>query len=73
MIEAKIRIRQQEVQEDEERLHRRQETSFTGLVTQTENIECSTSVVVEGEAVEVSHDSDGTPMFRASQNLQQNQ
>ncbi|KAL8137591.1 hypothetical protein V2J09_003592 [Rumex salicifolius] len=73
VIEAKIRMRQQEVQEQEERLHKRQETSLSGVVTQTETIECSTSVVLEGEAVDASQDSNVTPLFRASQNLPQNQ
>ncbi|KAL8142243.1 hypothetical protein V2J09_015275 [Rumex salicifolius] len=67
VIEAKIRMRQQEIQEQEERMHRRQETSSSVGVIHAENINCSTSRVVEGETFVSSRDSNASLL-----NIQQN-
>lgn len=72
MIEAKIRMQQEELREQKERMHRRQETSSSVGVTHEENIDCSTSRVIEGETITSSHDSNATPMLRPSLNIQHN-
>ncbi|KAG2679769.1 hypothetical protein I3760_11G065900 [Carya illinoinensis] len=72
VIEAKIRIRQQELQDEEERMLKRQEPSYLcGNVTPTE-VECSSVTVpysrspVESEEIVASRDSSPSPMIQPS-------
>lgn len=72
VIEAKIRIRQQELQDEEERMLKRQEPSYLcGNVTPTE-VDCNSVTVpysrspVESEEIVASRDSSPSPMIRPS-------
>ncbi|CAO2833256.1 unnamed protein product [Amaranthus hypochondriacus] len=67
VIEAKIRMRKQELQEEEEKQHRKEEVSFSNRDTRTENIDCSTSEGIECEETTPSQDSSGTQMLRQPQ------
>ncbi|KAI4333401.1 hypothetical protein L6164_018221 [Bauhinia variegata] len=68
VIEAKIRIRQQELQDEEERMQKRQElSSSSGNVAHVDveyssNAATSSISVVEGEEIVSSHESCATPM-----------
>ncbi|KAF7836532.1 E3 ubiquitin-protein ligase DA2L [Senna tora] len=71
VIEAKIRMRQEELQNDEERMHKRNEISFSDGNAVPADVEYSTNAVaassisvVEGEEIVSSQDSCVTPMIR---------
>ncbi|XP_021729363.1 uncharacterized protein LOC110696384 [Chenopodium quinoa] len=65
VIEAKIRMRQQQI--EEERQHGKEETSPSDREPQTENIGCSTSGGIECEETAPSQDSSGTQILRQPQ------
>lgn len=67
VIEAKIRMRQQELLEEEERQNGKEETYPSNVDPRTENIGCSTSGGIECEETAPSLDSSGTQMLRPSQ------
>ena len=70
VIEAKIRMRQQELQDEEERLHKRLETGSANVNVAVADVEYSTNAaassvsVVEHEEIVSSQDSCATSMFR---------
>ncbi|KAK7244002.1 hypothetical protein RIF29_38817 [Crotalaria pallida] len=71
VIEAKIRMRQQELQDEEERMNRRQEVSPTNMNVEIADVEYSSNAVtassisaVEHEEIVSSHDSCTTSMVR---------
>ncbi|KAJ7948865.1 protein SIP5 [Quillaja saponaria] len=71
VIEAKIRMRQQELQDEEERIHKRQELSSSSRNMAPLDGEYSSNAaapstvsVVEGEEIVSSQDSCATPMIR---------
>ncbi|MED6187524.1 hypothetical protein PIB30_077255 [Stylosanthes scabra] len=69
VIEAKIRMRQQELQDEEERLHKRLETGSANVNVAVADVEYSTNAaassvaVVEHEEIVSSQDSCATSMF----------
>ncbi|KAJ7981961.1 protein SIP5 [Quillaja saponaria] len=70
VIEAKIRMRRQELQDEEERIHKRQDLSCSSRNTAPVDVELSSNAapstvsVVEGEEIVSSQDSCATPMIR---------
>ncbi|KAH9779654.1 E3 ubiquitin-protein ligase DA2 [Citrus sinensis] len=64
VIEAKIRIRQQELQDDEERMLKRQESSSMGIALGEVESSVSSSRSVEGEGNVSFQDLCATPMIR---------
>lgn len=71
VIEAKIRMRQQELQEEEERELGKEETSSSSRA-QIQNPTCSTSGAIECEQVALSQDMSATQMLSQSQSTRQN-
>ncbi|OIW19905.1 hypothetical protein TanjilG_28776 [Lupinus angustifolius] len=79
VIEAKIRMRQQELLEEEERMNRRQEVSSTNMNVEVADVEYSSNAVaassisvVEHEEIVSSQDSCATSMVRPSPSARTN-
>ncbi|KAL3364330.1 hypothetical protein AABB24_013208 [Solanum stoloniferum] len=78
VIEAKIRMRQQELQDDEEKMHKRRELSSSSSIAGPSEIEyCSTAApsftsAVEGGEVVTSQETCAAPTTRQPQRMRQN-
>ncbi|GMH25613.1 hypothetical protein Nepgr_027456 [Nepenthes gracilis] len=70
VIEAKIRMRQRELQDEEQRMHKREEINSSSGVRQTVNVDCNTSEGTEGAEVVSFEDLHAAPMLRQQQSRQ---